>query len=105
MGDNVFLRTNRLIDGSASEVHIDTFSAPAGPRSFGIDPRPPPIERRHAMTTNRTNTPTLRRQRIRTLTPNELRVTHGGSYGSLGRGHTGYPHPSASYGSYGHRGH
>ena len=48
------------------------------------------------MNTNPTTTPALRRQRIRKLTPNELRVAHGGSYGFFGR--PGYPHPPASYG-------
>lgn len=58
MGDNVFLRTNGPIGGSADDAEVDTFLR---------------------MNTNRTNTPTLRLQRIRTLTPTELRVAHGDS--------------------------
>ena len=50
------------------------------------------------MTTNRTNTLALRRQRIRALTPSELRVAHGGSYTLGSAGRTGYAGPPASYG-------
>jgi hypothetical protein len=60
-------------------------AAPAKNTSLPRDHR----DKRYSMSTNRNNTLKLRKHSIRTLTPSELRVAHGGGYtGGRGAGRT-----------------